>query len=455
VIGFFYSLLAFIVAIGLLVVVHEFGHFWVARLSGVKILRFSVGFGRPLWGRRLGRDQTEFVVAAVPLGGYVKMLDEREGPVPDADAHREFNRQPLAVRTAIVSAGPLFNFLFAVLAYWAMFVIGVMGLRPLIGEVTAGSIAERAGLRGGDEIVAVASRPTPTWEAVVYAGIPVVIDGGALPVTARDARGADRQITLDLGSLGVDDLNRGNLLERLGIRQYRPTLPPIIGDLVAGEAAEKSGLKSGDEVLKADGVAIESWDRWVEYVQARPGRPIQVEVLRGGEPLGITLTPEPQKAGERVIGRIGAGPRPPSDADRTLLAVERYGPWEGMVRGMEKTWEVSAFTLKVFGKMLAGQASVQNLSGPLSIAQFAGQSASLGVVPFLQFLGIVSVSLAVLNLLPIPLLDGGHLLYYLIEFVSRRPVSVAMQQVAQQVGMVLLAGLMIIAIYNDIVRMLG
>ncbi|MCA1851349.1 MAG: RIP metalloprotease RseP, partial [Beggiatoa sp.] len=200
---------------------------------------------------------------------------------------------------------------------------------------------------------------------------------------------------------------------------------------------------------------IESWDRFVEYVQARPGRPIRVEVLRGGAPLRITLTPEPQKAGERIIGRIGAGPRPPLDADRTLFAVERYGPWEGMVRGMEKTWEVSVFTLKVFGKMLAGQASVQNLSGPLSIAQFAGQSASLGVVPFLQFLGIVSVSLAVLNLLPIPLLDGGHLLYYLIEFVSRRPVSIAMQQVAQQVGMVILAGLMIIAIYNDIVRMLG
>ncbi len=450
-----YSLLAFIVAIGLLVVVHEFGHFWVARLSGVKILRFSVGFGKPLWGRRLGADKTEFVLAAVPLGGYVKMLDEREGPVPDADAHREFNRQPLAVRAAIVCAGPLFNLLFAILAYWVMFVIGVMGLRPLIGGVTAGSIAERAGLRGGDEVVAVESRLTPTWEAVIYAGIPKVIDSGILAVTTRDARGADRQLSLDLGALSVDDLNRGNLLERLGIRQYRPTLPPLIGDLVPGEAAEKSGFKSGDEVLNADGVSIDSWDRWVEYVQARPDQAIQVEVQRGSEKLRLTVTPAPHKTGDRVIGRIGAGPRPVFDADRTLFAVERYGPWEAMVRGVEKTWEVSAFTLKMFGKMLTGQASVQNLSGPLSIAQFAGQSASLGVVPFLQFLGIVSVSLAVLNLLPIPLLDGGHLLYYLIEFISRRPVSVAMQQMAQQVGMVILAGLMIIAFYNDIVRMFG
>ncbi len=454
-IGFLQSVLAFIVAIGLLVVVHEFGHFWVARLSGVKILRFSVGFGKPLWGRRLGRDETEFVVAAVPLGGSVKMLDEREGPVPLAEAHREFNRQPLAARAAIVLAGPMFNLLFAVLAYWAIFVIGVMGLRPLIGEVTADSIAARAGLKGGDEIVAVEGRPTPTWEAVVYAGIPEVLDSGLLSVTVRAKQGAERDITLDLAALGVDDLNRGNLLERLGIRQYRPTLPPVIGELMPGEVAEKSGLKPGDVVLEADGVAIESWERWVEYVQARPGRAIRVEVRRGTEDLTLTVTPAPHKTGDRVIGRIGAGPQPPADMDRELFAVERYGVFEGLVRGVEKTWEMSAFTLKMFGKMLAGQASVQNLSGPLSIAQFAGQSASLGVVPFLQFLGIVSVSLAVLNLLPIPLLDGGHLLYYLIEFVSRRPVSVGMQQIAQQVGMVILAGLMIIAIYNDIVRMFG
>lgn len=454
-IDFMFSILAFIAAIGVLVVVHEFGHFCVARAVGIKVLRFSVGFGKPIWGRRIGRDQTEFVVAAIPLGGYVKMLDDREGPVPPADLTREFNRQPLAARTAVVMAGPLFNFLFAILAYCAMYVIGISGLKPQIGEVVPDSIAAKAGLRQGVEIVSVDEEPTPTWEAVINETIPKVVDGETVNLLVREQDGRTRKVAIDLRRVHIDDLARGSLLRRLGIQPYRPHLEAVIGEVLAGGAAERSGLRAGDRILRADGRPMQSWEQWVAYVQARPEQTIRLRVERGETPLSLEVRPERAEVEGRAIGRIAAGAAVPKDLDPTLVATQRYSLWDAFGHSVSKTLEMSAITLKIFLKMVLGEASVRNLSGPISIAQYAGQSAGIGMAAFLSFLAIVSVSLGVLNLLPIPLLDGGHLLYYLIELVQRKPVSVETQRFAQQVGMVLLGSLMAVAIYNDVARILN
>ncbi|MGH7184809.1 MAG: RIP metalloprotease RseP [Gammaproteobacteria bacterium] len=454
--GFLSSLAAFVVVVGILVVVHEYGHFWVARRCGVKVLRFSVGFGRALWTRRFGADATELVVAAIPLGGYVKMLDEREGPVAAADLSREFNHQGLAVRSAIVSAGPLSNLLFAALAYWLMFMIGVSGLKPRIGEVEPGSIAARAGLEAGLEVITVNGQETPTWDAVVAASVPAVIEGGSLTVTVRDRQGRKRELSLPVGGIPVDDLAHGGLLKQLGIAPDHPVVPAVIGRVRPEGAAQAAGLKSGDRVLRADGQPLASWEDWVSYIREHPEQSIRVEVERGAERLSLDLRPvrEEDEQG-RPIGRIGAEMPPPPPVPATLIGVERYGPIEAFVRGVDRTAQMAVLTLRLLGKMLVGNASVRNLSGPISIAQVAGESAGMGLAAFLSVLGIVSVSLAVLNLLPVPLLDGGHLLYYLMEFVSGRPVPLAVQQVGQQIGLVLLALLMAIAFYNDLARILG
>ncbi|MGH8507665.1 MAG: RIP metalloprotease RseP [Gammaproteobacteria bacterium] len=449
-----FSVLAFIAVVGVLVVVHEFGHFCVARGVGIKVLRFSVGFGKPIWGRRIGRDQTEFVVAAIPLGGYVKMLDDREGPVPPEDLKREFNRQPLAARTAVVMAGPLFNFLFAILAYCAMYVIGISGLRPLVGEVAPDSIAAKAGLRQGVEIVSVDEVPTPTWDAVINETVPRVVDGEPVNLSVRDEAGRTRSVAIELRRVHIDDLASGSLLRRLGIQPYRPHLEAVIGEVLAGGAAERSGLRAGDRILQADGRPMRSWEQWVEYVQERPERTIQLRVEREHTSLTLEVRPERSEAEGRVIGRIGAGVAAPKDLDPALFATQRYSLLDAFGHSVAKTVEMSAITLKIILKMLLGEASVRNLSGPISIAQFAGQSAGIGMVAFLSFLAIVSVSLGVLNLLPVPLLDGGHLLYYLIELVQRKPVSAETQRFAQQIGMVLLGSLMAIAIFNDVARIL-
>ncbi len=451
-----YSIFAFILALGILVAVHEFGHFWVAQRLGVKILRFSIGFGRIAWRHQFGPDQTEFAIATIPLGGYVKMLDEREGEVPEAELHRAFNRQPLAYRTAIVFAGPLFNFLFAIVAYWLMFVIGVAGLKPIVGEVIPGSAAERAGFRPGDQIVAVDSQPTPTWNAVLQACMERILDTGEVVMNVRGSGELEHELRLALrSSVSLDDVSRGNLSQKLGIKPYRPRIPAVIGEVMAGGAAARAGLRPGDRILRADGQPIEYWDTWVEYVQARPERLIQVEVLRGGaERVVLDLTPDRIEQEGSAIGRIGASVAAPEGLEQELLAVEQYNPLTAFTLAVRKTGDLSWFTLQILGQMLAGQASLQNLSGPISIARYAGESASIGLVAFLAFLGLISVSLGVINLLPVPLLDGGHLLYYLIEFISRKPVSETAQIVGQQIGLVILLGLMGLALYNDIMRLL-
>jgi regulator of sigma E protease len=446
------SLLAFIVAIGVLVTVHEFGHFWVARRLGVKVLRFSIGFGKPLWKRNFGADDTELVIAALPLGGYVKMLDEREGDVPVAEVHRAFNRQPLKTRMAVVVAGPAFNFLFAIIAYWIMFVSGVPGMRPVVGDVIPDSYAAGAGIASGDEILSIQEHPTPTWEAAVLELLDASLDNReAIKVTVHDPQGSERQLLVRFDS-AEELLKKGGVLENFGLTPWRP--PAVIDRLVEDGAGARAGLRAGDLITQADAEPVSSWGQWVDYVRARPGQTIALRVLREGNEVDLELTPDTLIEGGKTIGRIGAYVRLPGEEQRaTMRVVVRYGPLAAFPRALEKTWDVTTLTLRTLWKMVSGKASVENLSGPISIARYAGQSAAIGLAAFLGFLGLVSVSLGVLNLLPVPILDGGHLLFYVVELVKGSPVSEAVQLLGQKIGIVLLLALMTLAFYNDLVRL--
>lgn len=449
------TLLSFVVALGVLVSIHEYGHYWVARRCGVRILRFSLGFGRPFWQRRFGPDGTEFAVAAIPLGGYVKMLDEREGPVEAHERHRAFNTQPLSRRAAIVAAGPVANFLLAVIVYWAMYMAGVTGTRPFIGDVEPGGVAAEAGLRAGDEVLAVDGRATAIWDNVLSTAIDAILDSNSVQLSVRGVDGLDRSVSLDFSSLSVDDLSRGDFFDKVGFEPRRPRVPPIIGRVVPGEAAAEAGLQAGDRVVALDGNPVDDWLDWVSAIRASPGRALTVDVERAGAPHRLTLTPRPSTEDGVAMGRIGAEVAPfDATQDPVPTAVERYDPLTAAGRALDRTRDVTVTTLKFLRKMVLGEASVQNLSGPISIAQFAGESAKLGVSRFLEFLGLVSVSLAVLNLLPVPMLDGGHLMYYLIESIIRKPVPEAVQLYGQHVGLMFLLGLMGLAIFNDIMRIL-
>ncbi|MFM1891618.1 MAG: regulator of sigma protease [Pseudomonadota bacterium] len=450
-----FKLLAFVVAVGTLVAVHEFGHFWVARRLGVKVLRFSIGFGRPLLRWRGRRDATEYVIAAVPLGGYVKMLDEREGEVAPAERARAFNRQSLTVRSAVVVAGPAFNFLFAILAFWVVLVAGEAGIRPLIAEVAPQSAAAGAGMRPGDEIVAVNQEPTPTWSAVLYRLAAASVQDEVIVLEVRQANGAPAARQLTAAQIG-DLAEREDLLGELGITPDRPTLPPRIGEVLAGEPAEAAGLRPGDLILSANGEAIDDWGAWVDYVQARPGEMLEVRIQRGGTELTLDLVPAAQERPDgRVIGRIGAANQGSEDLLDRYRVVYRLDPLEAMPVAVHKTWEFSVLTLKVIGRILTGQASVHNLSGPITIADTAGRTASVGWVHFVKFLAIVSISLGVLNLLPIPVLDGGHLVYHAIEAVKGSPLSEEFMLRTQRIGLAILLGLMGLAFYVDISRLFG
>lgn len=450
---FLQTLLALLVALSLLIAVHELGHFLVARWCGVKVLRFSIGFGKPLWQRTFGTDGTEFTVATIPLGGYVKMVDEREGDVAEDDLNRAFNRQSLGKRAAIVAAGPAFNFAFAIAAYWLMFVIGVPGIKPVIDQVVPDTVAFEAGLRGGEEIIAVNGETTPTWQSAMEAIIPLALLQEPVKLTVFD-RGLSVERVLDTGSLSA--MQKPEVMaDKLGLKPYRLPIAPIIDEVVDDSAAMIAGLRSGDEIRFVDEQPIDDWSGLVEVVSANPGKTLMMIVLRDGHELNIEVRPRAQTVDGKTVGRIGVSPRIDDKKLNALRAEMKHSPMDALGAALGKTWEMSTLTLRMVGEMIMGRASVENISGPIGIAQYAKRSAVAGLSQFLAFLALISLSLGVLNLLPIPVLDGGHLLFYLVEMFKGSPVSEQTEMLGQRVGLALIMALMVLAIYNDLVRLAG
>lgn len=446
-----FSIGGFLLALGILVTVHEYGHFWVARTLGIKVLRFSVGFGKPLWLRRAGPDQTEYVVAAIPLGGYVKMLDETEEEVADHEVHRAFNRQPIWKRTAVVLAGPFFNFLFAFAAYMAVAFIGVEDLRPVVRSVQAQSLAAQSGLRRGDEILSVNGRAVNGWGEQRLYLFNQAFRGSVLPLEVRGDDGVERDLELDLSQLPLNRIDAGLIENGIGISPLPPPRTKV-GLVLEDSAAAAAGLRAGDRITAVNGEKVELFSDLVEQVAPNAGKVLTLTVERDGAELEIPVTPRPQERGDRTIGVIGVAPAGelPQDAFTTL----RYGPVDATLRSVESVWLMSIVTIKMLVKIVQLEISARNISGPLTIAQYAGKTVQVGLDRFLLFLAVVSVSLGVINLLPIPILDGGHLLYYAAEAVTGAPVSKQVLLWGQQIGILMLFGLMSLAFYNDILRLL-
>ena len=455
--GIIYSILAFIVAIGILVTVHEFGHFWVARKLGVKVLRFSVGFGKPLWLWKSGVDQTEYVIAAIPFGGYVKMLDEREGEVEEHELSRAFNQKSVWRRIAIVVAGPAFNFLFAILAYYLIFLVGISGVKPVIGEIDNPSPAYTAGVQQGDLILAVNGIETASWESARFAMLEESISAEKMVLQVQSQDLQIRERVIDITELGLLKGEQINLLRDLGISAWRPDVPPVIDEVLPDGAARQAGLLAEDKVLSLDNVIIVNVTQWVNHIRANAATEMALRVLRDGDEVELTITPRSRTEAGETYGYIGVRNRIeiPESVRREMMVTERYGPLRGIVEAVDKTWRMTWLTLRVLGKLVTGEASVRNLSGPITIAHYAGVSARIGLEQFLGFLAIISISLGVLNLLPVPMLDGGHLFYYLVEIIKGSPVSEQTEIIGQKIGILLLFGLMSIAIYNDLLRLVG
>ncbi|MBE9516025.1 MAG: RIP metalloprotease RseP [Proteobacteria bacterium] len=451
--GTLYSLISFIVAIAILVVVHEFGHFWVAKRLGVKVLRFSVGFGKPLWVRKFGKDNTELVVAAIPLGGYVKMLDENEDEVADDEKHRAFNRKPLWVRTAVVIAGPLFNFLFAIVAYAAVFSFGVVDLQPVVDKIASDSIASTLDVREGDRILKIDGYKVTGWgEHRIYL-MRRALSGETVAMTLVGQNGAEREVKFDLSEVDIQRL-RGNVMgDVMGLYPYQRQIPPVVGEVLDGPAM-RAGMKSGDRVVEIAGKKINTWSELVKTVASNAGKEISIVVINNNVKRKLLITPDEVKTDKRNYGRINIRVDVPEFPKDKLVDIE-YTVLQSIVVATSRTWNMSALTLQMLNKMLQLKISTKNISGPITIAEYAGKSAKIGLDSFVLFLAVVSISLGVLNLLPVPVLDGGHLLYYLIEAIKGSPVSEQAMMVGQQVGIFLLVGLMMLAFYNDLVRLFG
>ncbi|RDS92236.1 sigma E protease regulator RseP [Pseudomonas fluorescens] len=446
-----YMIVGTLVALGVLVTFHEFGHFWVARRCGVKVLRFSVGFGMPLvrWHDRHG---TEFVIAAIPLGGYVKMLDEREGEVPADQLDQSFNRKTVRQRIAIVAAGPIANFLLAMLFFWVLAMLGSEQVRPVIGAVEADSIAAKAGLVAGQEIVSIDGEPTTGWGAVNLQLVRRLGESGTVNVVVREQDSnaeTPRTLALDHWLKGADEPDP---IKSLGIRPWRPALPPVLAELDPKGPAQAAGLKTGDRLLALDGQALGEWQQVVDLVRVRPDTRIVLKIERDGAQIDVPVTLAVRGEAKAAGGYLGAGVKSPEWPPSMVREVS-FGPLAAIGEGAKRTWTMSVLTLESLKKMLFGELSVKNLSGPITIAKVAGASAQSGVADFLNFLAYLSISLGVLNLLPIPVLDGGHLLFYLVEWVRGRPLSDRVQGWGIQIGISLVVGVMLLALVNDLGRL--
>jgi regulator of sigma E protease len=456
---FVINVAAFIVAIGVLVAVHEFGHFWVARKLGIRVLRFSIGFGKPLYRRVLGKDPVEFVIAAVPLGGYVKLLDEREGNVAEHDLPRAFNRQPVWKRIATLLAGPAMNLIFAIALYWVLFTAGVPALKPIVGEITPDSIAARAGLRYEDQILEIGGQATPTLEAATLAIIEDLTDDGTIDMRVRGVDGGERTLSLPVGERSRALTQPEALLPGLGFEIWRPRVKPIIGLVNKGTAGERAGLKVGDEILGIDGEPISHFQQLVNRVKPNPGRTVTLQVRRDGAVRDMKVTIGEEAKGGRKTGLIGIAPKdqriPTGRTLDDMLTLQKFGAVAAIGQAAAKTWDTSVFTLRIVGRIITGDVSLQAISGPISIAETTGFAARQGWRTFLGTLALISISLGVLNLLPIPILDGGQVVYQLAELVKGGPVSERAQLLGQQIGIAMLILMMTLAFYNDIARHLN
>lgn len=449
------TIAAFLTAIALLVTVHELGHYIAAKVCGVQVLKFSLGFGKALVRYRFLPGGTEWILSAIPFGGYVKMLDEREGLVASSDAHRAFNRQSVWRRVLIVAAGPVANFLFAILVYWVLFLQGVPEAKPVLDSPIVGSISATVDIRRGDRVTQVDGRIVETWQDLRWQLVQAAVEKRSVRLEIVRQGAGLTWIDLDWSQADIGDQER-DPVSAIGLRLYRPEIPPIVGGVTDGSVAKMSGLTTGDRIIAVDDVVIDSWTGFVDSIRTKPDQLVVIDVDRQGKRLRLSLTPESVTLpGGRIrAGRIGAYAKAPQDAGG-LTTLVRRGPLESMQAAVDRTYDTARFSLKMMGKMLLGEISPKNISGPISIADYAGQSAQMGIAPFLAFLALVSISLGVLNLLPVPLLDGGHLLYYMFEILVGRPLTEGAMELGQRVGMVFLLLLMAFAFYNDISRLVS
>jgi regulator of sigma E protease len=444
------SVLAFVVAISILVTIHEYGHYIVGRWAGMKVLRFSVGFGKPVWTWVRGKDRTEFCISAIPLGGYVRFLDGREGPVDPEDEGRAFDHRPIPARIAVLLAGPLFNFLFAIFAYWVLFLNGIPTLQPAVGDVEPQSYAARAGLEFGDKIVAVGEVDTDDWESTLVNIFDQLVGDGRVPLTLESEDGRQRRALIMVGE-DASRLTEPNMLfEGLGFEPWQP--PAVIAELTEGGAAAAAGMAVGDRIVSIDGNNISNYSDLIEVVVARPDQAVSVAYFRDGRQSEIDVVLGRQEVEGEVRGLLGV--RGSNDYG-DYAHLRKFGPIESVTQATQRTWTSTVFTLRMLGRMVTGDVSIKNISGPINIAQYAGSSARRGVNEYLAFLALISISLGVLNLLPVPVLDGGQIVFQSIELVKGSPLSERSQIIGQQFGIFALILLMSFAFYNDIVRIVS
>ena len=446
---------AFLAAIALLVTVHEFGHFFAAKVCGVQVLKFSIGFGRAIFSRQFRKGDTEWIISAIPFGGYVKMLDEREGVVVPSDAHRAFNRKSVWRRMAIVAAGPAANFLFAIFVYWALFLQGVPEAKPILDSPIVGSVSSSVDIRRGDRVTRVDEFGVDTWQDLRWQLVQAAVEKRTVRLELVRQGAGILWIELDLTRAEIGEQEK-DPVSAIGLRLYRPDVPPVVGGVMDGSVAQLAGLVAGDHIIAVDSLAVTSWTVFVDSIRAKPAQTVVVDLDRHGKRLQLSLTPESVAlpGAKARAGRIGAFAKASPEVDG-LITVVRRGPMESMRAAVYRTYDTARFSLRMMGKMLLGEISPKNISGPISIADYAGQSAHMGFAPFMAFLALVSISLGVLNLLPVPLLDGGHLLYYVFEVLVGRPLSDGAMEIGQRVGMGFLMLLMAFAFYNDISRLVS